>query len=43
MENLEEDPFFGSFNREFIYVLNNTEDVKLPNHTYKDWCGDCSH
>jgi hypothetical protein len=43
MENLEEDPFFGSFNREFIYILNGTEDAKLPNHSYKDWCGDCAH
>lgn len=43
MAELEEDPFFGVLNRDFVYILNGTEDIKLPNNSYPTWCMDCDH
>lgn len=43
MSELEEDPFFGILNRDFIYILNQTDDFKIPNTSSPVWCMDCDH
>lgn len=43
MSELKEDPFFGILNSDFIYILNETDDLKLPNTSSPVWCMDCDH
>lgn len=37
------DNILGYFNEDFVNILNKTENYKMPNTIYPDWCPDCNH